>query len=332
MSKVMVAFSAALLVAISLGLWGCGDEDPVDPPAENCSISITSPLAGTSFMPGDADHQELNIRWNKTGEADLVKIDLLKGGELVGNIHQSSPNDGFFSWTANNLGATNGSDFSVRVTAQGDDGCSDVSGLFTMTSIIDCAFDFTHEFRDSLVAGEVFNLTWDSNNTSGNVDIQLRKQDRSLGFIATGIQDTGSFAWNIDSLHNGSYHYYFLRIMDSDVENCQVDGVEFWMIDEDICYIDVSVPQADAVWTEGEVRSINITGAAEVATVDLRLYMGNIYLGSIANNVSMDDFPLSWSVMDFGNIQANTAYKIVATSIDDEYCTGESGTFTIISR
>ncbi len=335
MKKILTPLWAVLLIALSMGFWGCGDDDPVDPPAENCDITVTSPVAGDNYRPGDEDHNTMNIRWTSTGDADLVKIELLKAGALVDVIHPSLPNSGFYRWTASNMGADNGSDFAIRVSANGETDCLDVSGLFTMTNTAGCTLDFTNEFPDTLFAGDVFGLTWSSANTTGNVDIQLRRQDQSLGLIATGIDDDGSYDWTVDSLHNGSDGYYFLRIIDSDLDYCYADSVTFAMVDEDICYIDISNPPAGTVWAEGSSQNIMLTGAPEISTVNLRLYTGNVFVGYInhpSTPISIDDFPYTWDVNDFDNTQGTSMYRVQAVNSDDQYCVGQTGFFTIVPQ
>lgn len=330
MKKIMAALSVTLLIILSLGLWGCGSDDPADPPTANCSISVTTPVAGDSYMPGDADHETIRIRWTHSGDGDFVKIELLKANAVVGVIHPSvSAAIGYYSWTASNLGEANGADFSIRVSTLGEEDCSDTSAMFTMTSIVGCTMDFSNDFPDSVVAGDIFHLTWDSHHTSGQVDIQLRKQDQLLAYIATRTEDDGSFDWEVDSFHNGTYDYYFLRIQDSDVDACYADSVTFKMVDDDICSIVVSGPHSGAVWDAGTEQTIMLTATAEVNTVDLRLFTGNIYVGMIGTDISMDDFPYSWTVNDFGNTQGPNSYRVVATNSDDAYCTGRSGAFTI---
>ncbi len=335
MKKTMIAISAAFLTVVSLGLGGCsGDDDPVDPPLENCAITVTSPVAGESFRPGDPDLQTINIRWEETGDADLVAIELLKDSTLVGVIHPSVPNNnGFYRWTANTLGTSNGSTFAIRVSAVGEDDCQGISGLFTLTNTTDCSLYFTNQFPDTLVAGEVFNLTWDGNNTTGNVDILLRKRGTDFeGFIAESIEDGGSFDWTVDSLHNGTFDNYFLRIRDSVMTGCYSDSVDFRLEDDDICYIDVSTPTDGQVLEEGTEYGIYLQAADEVNFVDLRLYKGNEFLGHIGSHLPVADFPYIWTVSDFDNIIENTRYRIRVTNSDDQYCEGDSSDFTIISQ
>jgi len=332
MKMTLLAVLAVLFLFIFLGLGGCGSDDPVDPEPESCSISVTSPTAGNSFIPGNEDQNTVNIRWDRSGSASFVMIELLKAGSVLGTIHPSASNSGFYRWTASTMGAANGSDFAIRVSALGESGCTSTSGLFTMNSILGCAMDFTNQFPDSLIAGEIFNLTWESSNTTGFVDIQLRKQDQILGYIASRTEDDGSFNWTVDSLHNGTYDFYYLRIQDSDVETCFADSVMFRMVDEDICYIDILEPMVHAIWDEGTVQNINISVSDEVSMVDLRLYTGNVFVGQIADNVLLDDFPYSWTVSDFDNLEGLTMYRVVAINSDDQYCEGRSGFFTINSQ
>ncbi len=330
MKKLITILPLFILTALFFSAGGCGSDDPVDTQAEACSVTVTSPVAGASFRPGDDIHETVHIRWSSGGDASLVKIELLKADIVLGIIHPSVNNNGYYRWTANNMGAANGADFAIRVSALSEDNCLGVSGLFTLTNTVGCDFEFTNEFPDTLFAGELFNLTWNSTNSTGHVDIQLRKQDQSLGLIAVDIEDVGSYDWTVDSLHNGSYGYYFLRVIDSDLEDCFADSVTFAMVDEDVCFIDVINPADAAVWVEGTSQDIMISAAVGVTSVDLRLYIGSVFLGAIASDVPVANFPYTWNVDDFDNTEGMTPYRIMAVNNDDNYCLGRSGDFTIV--
>ncbi|MCP4292235.1 MAG: hypothetical protein GY780_10440 [bacterium] len=336
------ALLAIVLSIVTTVFWGCGsDDDPVDPPAADCAISLISPNAGESFIPGDADHQTVNIRWSEEGDSPTVNIELLKGGNLVGLISSSVVNSGgFYRWVANNMGADNGDDFSIRVTANDDNTCFGTSGEFSLTSIIGCSMSITSSFVDEheeplvFQAGEHYELTWDHANTTGSVSIELWKQDQNLGYVTeTPIANTGTFDWLIDSLHNGTYSYYVLKVRDSEVSECVAESPMFPMVDSQVCSITISNPGSDEVWIEGTSEDIDMTFSPDVSMVDLRMYVGNIYLGTIMTNVLVEDFPFTWlSVNDYGNTQGSSFYRIRAVNTEDQYCVGISEAFTIISQ
>ncbi len=333
MKKLWVTLSIVLFAISLLGFWGCGgDDDPVIPPEGQCSISVSSPSAGSQFRPGDPDHESVSIRWAKTGSATTVTIELLKGGAVVGAIDSGTANDGFYSWTARNLGAANGTDFSIRITAVGTQGCQDSSGLFSLTNTVGCSVVFTNEFPDEIEAGEILDLTWDSEFTTEKVDIQLMKGEFSevVGFIAEGLDDDGSYEWNVDSLHSGTSSAYYLRIWDSTLEmSCFSDSTTFRIIDPDICTIRVDNPGSGAVYNVGDQINITLVASPEVETANLKLYMGNERLGEIKMGLDMTNPHFLWTVTNFGNTEATDRYNVRVFNADDQYCKGQSRNFTI---
>jgi Kre9/KNH-like N-terminal Ig-like domain len=333
MKKVLVTLSVAFLAVSLLGVWGCGDDDdPVEPPLENCSISVTTPSAGVHFQPGDPDHQTVAIRWSETGTAATVTIDLLKTDVFVGTIVSETDNDGYYSWTASNMGAANGADFSIQVTADGEDGCLGVSDLFAMTNTVGCGLDFTNVFDPPYDAGDILNLTWDSEFTTGKVDIQLLWGfDSHLGFIAEGIEDDGSFDWIVDSLHNGTASTYYLKIWDSNRQlACSSESETFRIVDTEVCVIEVLTPELNDILNVGDQVTISMLGSPEVSAVNLKLYTGAESLGIIKMGLDMTDPNFDWTVVDFGNSEVSNRYNIRAFSTEDEYCKGQSAYFTII--
>ncbi len=341
MKKHWAVLSVALLIAVPFVLWGCGgDDDPTDPPVEACSITVTTPVTGDAFVPGDPDNQTVRIRWDKSGDAARVSIELLKAGELVDVIAPNATNNGVYTWTASNMGAANGADFSVRVTALDEDNCLGVSGQFSLTNTVGCSLAFTNDFDHDItfVAGDNLTLTWYSNSTLGNVSIELWRGDDNttpVGFITEApLPDTGSYDWTIDSLNSGTYDFYTLKIIANGVDGCFAVSDTFGIADEDVCSINISSPQPDVVWTEGHTEEIDLIASDDVTAVNLRLYKGSEFLGNITyavDGVLVADMPYSWVVSDFGNEVGNTVYRIRAISIDDQYCIGISEPFTIIS-
>jgi len=340
MKKQWAVVTTLLLLAAPFVMLGCGgDDDPTDPPEEACSITVTTPVAGDGFVPGDPDNQTVRIRWDKTGSASQVSIELLKAGTLVDIIASSAANSGLYVWTASNMGAPNGTDFTIQVTALNEDNCFGVSSPFSLTNIIGCDVTITNVFEQgaTLVAGNALTLTWDSASTMGNVSFELWREDNdagAVGFINEApLDDTGSWDWTIDSLNSGTYDYYYLKIIANGVEECVGTSDTFAMVDVNICTIEMISPQPDDVWTEGQPHIIDIVASNDVTAVNFRLYKGQEFLGNITfAPVLVTDIPYVWeSVDDFGNETGNTLYRIRAVNVDDQYCVGESEPFTIIS-
>jgi len=93
-----------------------------------CTISVTSPGSGTSWQE-ESSHA---IQWDRSNCGSSVKIELYKGSSLRCTIDSSDPNDESYTWTVDDCGGGQGSDYRVKVTDI-TSGVSDYSGYFTIT-------------------------------------------------------------------------------------------------------------------------------------------------------------------------------------------------------
>jgi Kre9/KNH-like N-terminal Ig-like domain len=221
MRKFLAVLPAAILVLLSVGLWGCSedseDTNPVGPPAEKCSIELTSPMGGERFLPGAVDSQTVQIRWDKTGPELTVDVDLYKGGDYVANIVSDVANSGYYSWRADNMGAEDGSDFSVEVTINHASGCLSSSEEFTLLNTIGCEVGFTMApaQNDSLHAGDVVSLAWESSNLPGLVRLELSASGQAPMTIATDLPVEGTYDWTVDTFGLPTGERYTLVVRDT---------------------------------------------------------------------------------------------------------------------
>lgn len=342
MKKLIAVPVILLLAVVTLAQLGCnGGDDPGTPTPEDCSIAVTTPLAESSYRTGD----EVKIRWDRTGSATMVVIDLLQGGSFVANI-DTTANDGYKSWNATTLGAVSATDFTIRVTALGEEACGDTGSEFSILNTAGCAISFTIDFDPdenpqtplSFDAGQAFEITWDSESTAGNVEILLQRgdqpDDEPVGYLATNTPDDGSFTWTVDSLHQGTYGYYYLRINALGVDGCGAESGTFTIVDEDVCEIWVTEPQPGAVWAPGQTRTISFTAMDPATTaVNINLYQGLQYAVTIASNVpvaaSNQSQDQNWLVDLTGYTPQGSTYRIKVSDAHDPYCVGWGSSFTI---
>jgi predicted small lipoprotein YifL len=336
MKKTIVFAIPTILAMVFLVLAGCGGDDgPSNPPSETCAITVTGPAAGAEYLSGE----DVSITWTERGDAAQVVIDLLKAGEQVGTI-STTANDGYKGWEATTMGALSGPDFAIRVAAVGEEDCSGTSAQFQILNIADCSFGFTIDFDPDddpetpfeLLEGQEFEITWDSENTTGFVDIALMRQDGVVGYVGSGLQDTGSYVWTVDSFHQGTYPFYYFRISDRTVEGCQTESDMFPIIDENVCEIWIDTPQAGTVWERG--ASVNIAFTApylDTSAVNINLYQGSVFVNNIANSVEVthDLQQVPWTVDTTGSSSPSTEYRIKISDAQDQYCVAWSESFTI---
>ncbi len=333
MKKLLALAALALVLVPALVLVGCGgDDDPGTPGETGCSLTLTAPTGGASYLAGE----ELRIRWEQEGSA-TVQVDLLKGGDFVANIASVLGREQY-GWNAVTMGAASGDDFAIRLTADGVDGCGDTSEEFEIIDASACDFNFTVEENQAFAEGDDFLITWNSQSTTGLVEIELWRMDDNdfpVGLIAADVPNTGSFHWSVDSLHAGTYNYYYLKIRDSRVPSCGAASLPFRIVDSNLCSILANSPQPAAVWTEGETRQVQFTAPDDATTeVNISLYQGLVYCNTIAQRVPVthDIDSVDWVVTSAGAPAPGHTFRIKFTDANDNYCVGWSGDFTIADQ
>jgi len=161
------------------------------------TITVTSPNGGEVWAPGSTHA----IMWNPgTGTGANVKIDLLKGGAVVGTAVASTPNDGSYSWTISSTRPA-GTNYQIRVTST-TAGVSDTGGIFTIgTGGTTPTITVTSpNGGESWAPGSTHLITWTWTGSPGaNVKIELLKAGVSVGTAVASTPNDGSYSWTISS-------------------------------------------------------------------------------------------------------------------------------------
>lgn len=323
----------SVLVFISLLVFfGCdSSDDTVVPPTEDCSIAISAPTGAMGpWNYGDF----FTIRWDTAGDAEFVRIDLKNNGIWVGTIHESTANDGYYKWQVTTFLENGGNQFTVSVTAIGDESCSDEAGPFQLINTLGCNFTFTGAVADTadtvFVRDDILDITWDSNNSSGFVKLEMFKAIGDIGVISYNTEDDGFFAWPVTSFQNGSFDFYRLRITDNEVAGCGAESDFIRIVDENICDVTVYYPSNHQQLTEGTQFEVVFSMGGVPGNVDLWLYAGFESVGRIAAGVDPTSGTYMWTVNDFDYIGTNEYFRMRVIATDDSYCWGHGTEFTIL--
>jgi hypothetical protein len=329
--------AAGFLLAVSVGVGGCGGDDGggggTDPLP--CAITNVNTGAQTSWLVGLGE--PISVRWDHQGSATAVRIDLLKAGVPVFVVKASTPNTDYYPWVAPTMGGqADGSDFGLRVTALGETGCAGEKTGLTLTNVSGCALTWTTALLDPINAGDVLSLEWDGVATGGLVDIELWQETvldpRLVGVVARETPDDGQFTWNpVDSFNSGTSDLFYLRLSASLVPECEVLTDRFRMVDDEVCACRVTGFSAETAFNEGQ--SLNLTLAQDFGSgrVNLHLLAGAELVdgGIIADNVPVGQ-GYNWIVNDYDySGAARNRFRIRAVDADDGYCVGQSDVFTI---
>jgi len=345
MRKAIPVLALILVLGLIMVQMGCSkDEDPVTPPPA-CKITMDTPrgVDWEYFYTGNL----INIRWAKTTGSN-VKIELFKGADLAGTISPITTNTGYFPWTnSTTFGEESGEDYSIQVTHLSDANCNDRTGTFEMIDISNCFIKFPWTSQNpihDLLAGEIFDITWTSNHTSGFVDLELWYEPFSslgdlVGTIAENLPNSGSFSWTVDSFHRGTEEGYRFKIQDSTpgAAGCNDVSVTFMITDDDNCSIEVLGVSDGALYDPGQTVPLSFGLENSSGVVKLELYTGKerVTGGLITSSFDTQNGTVfyQWVVDDFGHTgPAFNRYNIVATDVNDEYCKSKNGSEFTITR
>lgn len=342
MRKSILILALLPILVLTLLQTGCSDdEDPVEVPPD-CKITVTEPgaLGGEEWCTG----QDISIRWSRN-TGDNVKIELFKGPDLVDMITPSTPNDGYFPWVnCTTFGAGSSPDYSIKVTHLSDEACSDETGTFAMTDVSSCDISFPDRDIGELTAGNEFNITWTSTNTTGFVNLELWYEPFAalgelVGVIGENIANTDSYLWTVDSFHWGTSDGYRFKIRDADdcAASCDDVSLPFRIVDEDNCSIEVMGISDGAVYNPGQTVPLTFNLENSSGVVKLELYSAAVPVNGppIASSFDTQNGTaiFNWVVEDFAHDgPVFDRYNIVATDVNDDYCVSRDGAEFEITR
>ena len=340
MSKTTPILTLLLILGPTLVQVGCSkDEDPVEPSIP-CSITLNSPVDDTLYSG-----ESVSIRWDKTGSDSQVKIELING-IATSTITPVTPNDGFYPWSVQTYGQPTDDDYFLRVTALGDDSCTDKIGDITIFNLDGCGISFPYSETDSipnLSVGDVFPIQWTSSNTSSLLRLELwttstfpaYTPEEPFWVLADDIADTGEYLWTATAFNHSDNDVYRWRIYDSYLNNdCYETSYYFRMFDNALCTIQVRGVNDGHTYMPGDLISLYFIFENSSGVVDLRLYSGNIPVtdGVICNNFDTQNgiIMFEWLVNDFDHLgPVFDRFNIWAWDSNNEYCVGQSSHFAI---
>ena len=345
----LCTLAGALAVAIGAGCGGGDDDEPGRP--DPCGIAITSPEAGESFTvpPLNEDDELVTIAWDASGGGN-VRVELLKGGAVRGDILASTPNDGYYFWRIDSpddlalLDGT-GDDYAVRLTALADTTCTDTSDPFRIWDRNGCAIEVAIDYPgssleppDNAQAGDPMTISWVPTNTTGSYDIDFFQAfgstpTDSLAPIAFDVSGDVYDPWIMTSFHTDESGNYAIRVRDHENPDCYGYSPVFTLDDPDICIIDVLQPlSAHSPLTAGTVFEIIWDSTNNSGALDIKLRTNTLeFVGTIAEGVNANLGAYSWTVSDYGfDGEPDQQFRIFIYDAADVYCEGRSGSFRIL--
>ncbi len=174
---------------------------------------------------------------------------------------------------------------------------------------------------------KTYDIKWNLENSTGNVDINLFKNNVNLGPIVSDIADSGSYAWTINNLESGTE---ILTGDDYQVEVTARNGSDDDMSNEDFSIsasIDITAPLAGVIWNMGTTQEITWekTGTQN-DYVNITLFKSGSAVLNIGTSVD-NSGSFFWNIP--GTISPDTTY-IIRVETTDGSVVDDSDFFSIL--
>ncbi|MFW5800302.1 MAG: Ser-Thr-rich GPI-anchored membrane family protein, partial [Spirochaetota bacterium] len=272
MKKILLSFGVFLLL-FSFSL--------CNPDNGDAPLSIISPEA--------SDEWEIlgtyEIKWKGIESVEKVDIELWKNTEKMYTLANDKNNDGTYEWKVpeNTIIAD---DYKIKIISQNDESVTADSNAFsivrrrTIKVISPSANDEWEQERNHTIK-------WESsgNKEISNIDIELWSGSSKHSDIATGINNTGSYDWNLgEDINTGSS--YKIKIIDSSDETINTVSDGFNIVEKKV--ISIQSPATGTKWGAGTTQTIEWTTDEGVIidNVNIELWYDGSKSDNIATNIS----------------------------------------------
>lgn len=279
---------------------GAADESAEEFCFRPCSPHVDTPNGGEEWIAAT----ENTILWTPGNCGPSAKIELLRNGAVCSTIAPSTPNDGSFTWTAQQCsGASDG--YKVRVTDLSGDGRDDSDTAFR---ILACQTTVTSpNGGESWQAESAQTITWTSTHCGADVRIELLHAGIVCSTIAASTANDGSYAWT-PSQCGGNRTDYRIRV--TDLRGGLIDESDaVFSISDPPCAVHVTAPNGGESWTEGFPHDITWSSAHCTGTVKIELLLNGVLCATIAASTA-DDGLHTWTAQRCGSTSSGYTIRI----------------------
>jgi hypothetical protein len=269
-----------------------------------CAIAVTAPAGGERWVEGTSH----TITWTSSHCTGTVRIELLRDGTLCRTIATDSPDDGSFTWTAENCGDIE-TGYTLRV-ADSVTGSSDLSDAFSIPQPPCAIAVISPDGAERWSEGTQHNLRWSSSSCGGTVDIDLLLKGTGCRSIADGTSNDGAFLWTVQRC-GADTTGYAIRVTDS-VGGTVDASDQVFTIPCAACPFTITSPAGGESWQEGSPRTITWSPPGCDTAVKIELLLNGAVCRTLAAGTE-DDGSFAWTPERCGS--STSGYRIRITGL-----------------
>lgn len=180
--------------------------------AEVSHFFLTSPFGGETWTAGTTQ----NITWESSGLSGNVTLDLYREGDMLETIATVAVDDKSYPWSIP-LGTVNDDEYRVRVTYNGK--FVESAADFAITGgIIPSVTVTSPNGGEVWTKGTTQDITWTAVGLSGNVQVELYKDESFNSSIGWFPASAGSAPWEI-GMERSTSDDYKIKISHADAHD-----------------------------------------------------------------------------------------------------------------
>jgi len=272
-------------------------------------INLIFPDSLSYFISG----RKYNITWRSTGSFSSVKIEYSQdGGTTFNPISSSTQNDGAYEWTVPYFDSDS---TLIVVTNIDNEAVSDTSQLFAVVSGSIDVINPAH--KDTLVVGEVTNITWLSQGNFNQVSISYSYDGgTSWNIITSQANNNGRYQWTIP---NTVSDRCLIRVENKDDPSLYAISDTFCIIPQ---VIEIIKPDSNSKWLPGMKYYIVWTHTGDFPYVRIEYSIdGGASFTPIVTNQSNSNPYYEWTIPS--SPSSSCFVKVTNTQNENVYAISE---------
>lgn len=269
-------------------------------------LHIISPTRLSQYFT----ESQISIQWSTINNKGFVKLELLKGNQLVSTISAKTSNDGSHHWNIPES-IMGGKNYNIKITSLYD-GSFDLSKDFEIYERQ--IFVYDPRSTDILEPHSEYLIEWFSRGIGPKVRIDLFLNSTFLNEITNETEDDFNYLWDVwqgQNLSNTTGTQYQIRIQDCFSEDYFGFSPKFTITSEK--FLVISSPVPNSFYNTGQILNITWFTDSSAEYLTIQLLRNNISILQITQSARNTGF-FEWQIPK--SLKGGTTYQIYIKTTD----------------